>query len=634
MNSAHSFRMPERYAFAPLLVVVGLALVVPLLLSRFKRVRVPLVVGEILAGIVVGRSGFDLVRHESTLLHLLAQLGFVFLMFLSGMEVDFSSLVLPKSGSAGPGARLRGPLSIATLSFALTLGLSALMGLSTYALGMVRNPWMMALILSTTSLGIVVPVLKERGLTGGRYGQTLVLAALIADFLTMLLITVVVGVLVHGAAMRILLIGVLFATVFLMYRLGLVINRVRAVRRTLEELSHATAQIKVRAAFALMLVFVALSEALGAEVILGAFMAGAIIALLRTEDDERLRHQLEGIGFGFFIPVFFIMVGVDFNLPALFGAGETHWLLPLLLGAAILVKVGPALVFRLAFGWREALAAGALLSARLSLIIAAAAIGRQLGVISEPVNAAIILVAVVTVTAAPPVFAGLMPGRDPAQLRPVVVVGAGELGLQVARALRAHAEPVVVVDSDPERAGRGRQLGFDVVIADADRDEPALNPRLEEAQALVCTYADTGQNLRICRYVRSHFGIDNVVAQVTDPGALPQFRQMGVTTMNAALDRASLLVMLVRNPAVYALLSRTDDDKEVCELTVPPGGWVGRRVGELNLPGDALVVAVRRNSELLMPRGDTRLEAGDHMTLVGSLDAVREARERFRQGAV
>jgi monovalent cation:H+ antiporter-2, CPA2 family len=328
------------------------------------------------------------------------------------------------------------------------------------------------------------------------------------------------------------------------------------------------------------------------------------------------------------VPVFFIMVGVDFDLRTLFASTESMWLLPLLLGAAVLVKLGPALVFRLAFSWREALAAGVLLSARLSLIIAAAAIGRELGVISAPVNAAIIMVAILTVTAAPPLFAFLMPGRDPSVPRPIVVVGAGELGLLVARNLLAHLERVVVVDRDPALVARAQQQGLDAIAADAEAHDSHLAVCLDDAQALVCTEEDTERNFRICQYVRGTYRLENIVAQVTATSELARFGRLGVTTMNAALDRASLLVMLVRNPAAYALLTRTDDDKEVYEHRVTSSELIGKAIGELTLPGDLLVVALRRGRELLVPHRSTRLEAGDHLTLVGSIDAIQEMRGR------
>lgn len=621
--------MEDQRSFTSLLIVVLLAFAVPLVLSRFKRLRLPIVVGEILAGILIGRSGLGIVSVHDVSLDFLAEFGFVFLMFLSGMEIDFSSLGLVRAENASRRRRLTGPVPTGLVSFALTLLLSIAIGLALTQLDLVSNPWMMALILSTTSLGVVVPVLKETGLSSGRFGQTLLVAALIADFATMLLITIVVAALSHGLTLDILLIGFLFLAFFLMVRFGMFFNRIGAVRRTIEELSHATAQIKVRAALALMLVFVVLSQALGTEVILGAFLAGAIVSLLRTPDDAEVVHQLDAIGFGFLIPIFFIMVGVDFDLATLLASPQAMLLVPLLLVAAIAVKLVAATVLRLSFTWRETLAAGALLSARLSLIIAASAIGLRLGVISDQVNTAIILVAIITVTFAPLGFVRLMPGPDNGKPRYIVVVGIGELGLQVAEQLRVHHEPVVLIDSEATRVARAAQRGFQAVAAVIDRPDAAAVPYLESARAVVCTYTDKDLNYRVCKMARTTFGVDHVVAQVSEPSDLIRFEQLGVKTMNAALDRASLLVMLARNPAAYDLLTRTDDNKEVSEVVVNGGPCTGRTLRHVTLPGDVLVLAVRRNGELLVPHGNTRLELGDHVTLVGSLEHVETARGLF-----
>jgi CPA2 family monovalent cation:H+ antiporter-2 len=618
----------EQLSFTSLLIVVFLAFVVPLILLRFKRLRLPIVVGEILAGIIVGRSGLQLVAQNDPLLELLGELGFVFLMFLSGMEIDFSSLGPLQRGSANRSSRW-GPVSIALLSFVITLALSSAIGFGLFALQLVRNPWMMALILSTTSLGVVVPVLKETGLSSGRFGQTLLVAALIADFATMLLITILVAVLSHGLTFDLLLIGVLFLAFFLLYRFGMIFNRVKAVRHALEELSHAAAQIKVRAAFAIMLILIVLSEALGTEIILGAFLAGAIVSLLRTPDDAGLSHQLDAIGFGFLIPIFFIKVGVDFNLAVLLASSQAMLLVPLLLAAAIVVKLIAGQVFRLNFSRREALAAGSLLSARLSLIIAASAIGLRLGVISEQVNAAIILVAIITVAGAPLLFTRLIPDRAEHEPRPMLVVGAGQLGLQVAAQLVAHQEPVVVVDADEARVARARQLGYEARQGDLDQSDPALAALLDRAHTLVCTYADLEVAYRVCCAARGTYGIDHVVAQVDSPNDLGRFEQLGVTTMNAAIDRAALLVMLARNPATYELLTRTDDNKEVSEVVVERSQYVGRTLRQLSLPGDVLVLALRRQGDSLVPHGSTRLELGDRLTLVGSLGYVDNARRMF-----
>ena len=401
--------MDEARSFAPLLIVVILAFLVPVFLSSVRgRLAIPIVVGEIVAGMIVGRSGFGWVSHDNVALDLLKELGFVLLMFLSGMEIDFRSLRGVDSHRAEQKSRWS-PLRVATLNFGCTLLLASVLAWGLKWIGATKDPWMMALILSTTALGVVVPILKEARLSQTIFGQTILLATVIADFTTMFLISVLVAVISRGLTAEILLVFLLFVAFFFAARFGSFLSRIESLQRVIEELSHATAQIKVRAAFSTLLIFVVLAERLGIEIIVGAFLAGAIVALLRTPEDKALSNQLEGIGFGFFIPIFFIMVGVDFDLPALLSSTGALLSVPLLLVAAVAVKVVPAFLFRLNHTWREALAAGILMCPRLSLIIAAAAIGEKLGIIDASVNAGIVLVAIVTVTASPLAFVRVFP---------------------------------------------------------------------------------------------------------------------------------------------------------------------------------------------------------------------------------
>jgi Kef-type K+ transport system membrane component KefB/Trk K+ transport system NAD-binding subunit len=623
--------MNPGHTFLPLLIVLLLAFAVPILLSRLKRLSMPIVVGEILAGIVVGRSGMALVPPDDPLLVMLADFGIVFLMFLSGMEIDFHSLRFYAPSAESRGGKGLGVLPLALLSFALTLVLASVAASVLVYFGLAKNFWFVGLILSTTSLGVVVPVLKEANLIAQRFGQYILVTAVIADFVTMFLITVAVTIVSHGLTAEILLIALLFVAFFLTYRFGTIFNKVPALRITMEELSHATAQIKVRAAFTIMLAFVALSQTLGSEIILGAFLAGAIIGLLRTPDDTELGHQLQAIGYGFFIPIFFVKVGVEFNLPVLLASSRALLLVPFMLLAAVVVKVIPALTFTVKFPLREALAAGALLSARLSLIIAAAAIAKRLGVIGESLNAAVILVAVVTVTVAPLIFMRLMPGGRRPRLRHIVVAGAEELGIQVAARLKAHLEPVSIVDTDEERIARATQRGLNALCCSLEYEDPQMKTVCEPARALVCTYDDPELAYRVCELAKNIYKVPHVVAQVTDPSARGRFDALGVTTMNAALDRPALLALLTRTPALYALLSRTDDDKEVCEVVVTNSRDVDKPLRKLELPGGLLALAIRREGELLVPHGDTKLCRNDRVTLVGSVEDIELAKQRFAE---
>ena len=633
-------------SFTPLLIVISLAFLVPLLLTRFERLRLPIVVGEILAGIVIGSSGFGWVTHEDQLLTLLAEFGFVFLMFLAGMEIDFANLNIELPGVARAGGtrtdlpssqererRTFGPLSISMMGFILTLSLSAIVGFALLRIGLVSSPWMMALIMSTTSLGVVMPVLKEQELIRGRFGQTILIAALVADFATMILITVVIATISHGLTLDILLISLLFVVFFLLYRLGIVsLNRFDSLRRTLEDLSHTTARIKIRGAFTVMLLFVVLAEVLGAEIILGAFIAGAMLSLLSTREDLEAMHQLEAVGFGFFIPIFFIMVGVNFNLGALIGSTDALILLPFLVLAAFLVKILPALLFRLQFSWRETFSAGFLLSSRLSLIVAASAIGLNLGIISESVNTMIILVAIVTVTAAPLIFNRIVPHTADTTQRPMVVFGAERIGLQVAEQLLGHHEQVVLVDADESLIARARRRtseGIEVLHASIDDEEEELAGHLDLAETVVVTLSDTDRNRHVCHVARTRYGIDHIVTLVRETNRLVEFETLNVTVFNPSLDQAALLSLLARNPDIYELLTRTDDNKEVSEVLVHNHDYGDKALRELQLPGDVLILSIRRAGEFIVPRGNTQLEYGDHLTLVGTFDHLHEARALF-----
>ncbi len=150
----------------------------------------------------------------------------------------------------------------------------------------------------------------------------------------------------------------------------------------MSELAHATSQIGVRGAFMLIFIFAFLSETLGIEVILGAFLAGAIVSLISQSDETSLHLKLDAIGFGFLVPVFFIMVGAEFDVAALIARPEALLLALSIIIAAYLIKVLPATIFAKRYGLKEALALGVVVTPGLSLAVAAAEIGFRLGLLN------------------------------------------------------------------------------------------------------------------------------------------------------------------------------------------------------------------------------------------------------------
>jgi Kef-type K+ transport system membrane component KefB/Trk K+ transport system NAD-binding subunit len=608
-------------SFIPLLLVVVLAFLVPVLLSRFRRF--PVVVGEILAGIIVGPSVLGLVGGSEPSLELLAEIGFAFLMFLSGLEIDFSILFAASRNRRDHRPK---PLILAVLSFVLTLVLSLVISFALASAGYVRDPWMMTLILSTTSLGIVVPVLKENRISSSRFGQTLLLAALLADFLTMFLITVYVAIRSAGLSLEILLIVLLFVPVVLFYQLGVRWLRVPAVRRIFDELSDATAQIKVRGAFAIMISFVVMAQVIGAELILGAFLGGVLASLLSGGGEEKLRYKLDAIGFGFFVPLFFVFVGIQFDLKAFLQESSAWLLLPFLLVAAFGIKIVSALVFRLSFSWREALSSGMLLSARLSLLIAASAIGLRLGAISNSTNAAIILVAALTATIAPLSFNSLRAGMEGEQKRTMLIFGRTDLAFNVAREMQAHGEAVTFVETDADAAARIREQGFELKYSTEDLAGCLDSLPRAQIEAFLALEQEDTKNLEACRAARAR-GIEHVLAFVMNPLMLEEFRKLAVQTLTPSLYRSSLLALMARNPALFELMTSTADDRDLREMVLSNAELNGKHLSEARIPAGLLVLAIRRSDEVIVPHGMTRLALGDHLTVLGDLDEIQAAEE-------
>ena len=599
-----------QFSFIPLLIVVALAFLVPLLLTPIKRYGIPVVVGEIVAGIVFGRSGFDLIKPD-VVLQVLAVFGFAYLMFLSGLEINFSETAGARKG-LGRQRLARNPFFVGGAMFAVSAALSILSGFVLVRAGLAGDPWIMAMILTTTSLGVVAPVLKERGLTANAFGQTILVSALLADFMTILLISAYVLFVGAGANVRVLFVLVLFAAFMAIYRIGTRFQRHAPARRIMQALSTATAQIRVRGAFALVLIFMALSETLGIANILGAFLAGIIISLLSGAGAGMLREKLDAIGYGFFVPIFFIMVGVRFDLAALLASRSSLLLVPVLIVLAYAVKFFAVIVMRPGYRWREALAAGALLSARLSFIVAVAEIGLELGVISKALNSDIILVAVVTCTLSPILFSQILPRKHRVGDR-VFVIGTRAEAKSLAERLQTHDMNVTLIN-DPKVAGAREEA---VEETRASLLERLRGAGIADARTVVAMAEDGAINLNIARLAREVFATRDVIAWVGNPADNARFREAGIRIVNPQYSTLLMLEGLVINPAALSVGADPGEDQEVQVVKLQNQFLAGRQVRHLGLPGSVRILRIERGDATLMPEQTTVLQVNDTLTLSG-----------------
>src|SRR3954447_23407389 len=381
-------------SFENLLIVVAVAFAAPFVLGLFPGVRLPSVVVEIVAGIVVGPSVLGWVEVDESVA-VISVMGLAFVLFLAGLEIELD--------------KLRGPLlRLTSMAFALSFGIALAVSLALRAGGLVQTPLLVAIILCSTSLGVLVPVLKDSGELATSFGQLIIAAASIADFGAIILLSVFFSG-KGGTGSTLLLLGALFAlaaTVFVAVKGA---ERSRRLREDLLRLQDTTAQIRIRASLVLLVGFAALAESLGLEVILGAFIAGAIVSLVDRDQamtHPEFRRKLEAVGFGFFIPAFFVTSGVRFDLDALTASTSNLLMVPVFLAALLLARGVPAIVYRGALDARQTAIAGLMQATSLPFIVAATAIGRELDLIDAAASAAMIGAGLLSVLLFP--LAGLL----------------------------------------------------------------------------------------------------------------------------------------------------------------------------------------------------------------------------------
>ncbi len=365
--------------FGNLLIVVALAFFVPFALGFVPSLRLPAVVVEIVAGIVVGPSVLGWVTIDEPL-SVLALIGLAFLLFLAGLEIDVHEL--------------RGrPLRLAALGFVVSFGIALGVGFGLHAADLAGNGIFVAIVLTATSLGIIVPVLKDANEISSPFGQLVVAAGSIADFGAIILLSLLFSREGGGIGSQTILLGG-FAVVAA--AIGLAVagaERLPALSQVLFRLQDTTAQIRIRGAFLLLIVFAFVAERLGLETILGAFMAGALLTLL--DRDKKMTHpdfrlKLESAGFGIFIPIFFIVSGVRFDLDALTSSASALAQVPVFLIALLAVRGLPALLYRRDIGSRRSTVAALLQATSLPFIVAATQIGLELGTIDAETGAALV----------------------------------------------------------------------------------------------------------------------------------------------------------------------------------------------------------------------------------------------------
>ncbi|MBJ7458066.1 MAG: cation:proton antiporter [Thermoleophilaceae bacterium] len=365
--------------------------------AKLPSVILPVVVVELLLGVAIGPQVLGL-AHTDDVLDAFAQLGLGFLFFFAGYEIRFD--------------KIKGqPLKLATKGWVLSLLLAYSLAGVLHVVGAIKSDLLVGSALVTTAIGTLIPILRDENRLGGEFGRNILAIGAVGEFGPVLIVTLLLGATSNAALQAVLLIA--FVLIAVLTGIAATGTATRWFDFVTSRMNNS-GQLPVRLAVLLVFALVVIAADLGMDVILGAFAAGMIMALLIGDRDaEVFDSKMEAVGFGFLIPFFFITSGMNLDVEALFGSVAGAIKLPVFFLLMLIVRGAPALLF-----YRRVLPAsqlkplGLLSATQLPIVVAITTIGLESGDMRASTAAALVGAAVLTVMIFPTIALRLLKQSD------------------------------------------------------------------------------------------------------------------------------------------------------------------------------------------------------------------------------
>ncbi|GKS81246.1 potassium transporter [Ligilactobacillus pabuli] len=609
------------------LVVVALAAyVTPMLLARFKVSFLPSSIAEILVGIILGKSFLNVI-HTTDVLTTMSTLGVVLLLFLSGMEIDFTLFKKTDTSTALAAKKATkqqeqsSPVSAASLAYGLTVICAVVLALLLRVTGLFADFYLAAILLGTVALGIVIGILKENDLLGKKYGQTILLFAVLGEVIPLLALTIYSS-LKSGNGGALWLISLVFlAALWLLYHF-------RNFFANFQEYTKSTTQLDMRLAFLVIIVLVVLAETVGAENILGAFLAGIVIKLL--EPAESTQQKLDALGYGFLIPFYFILTGANLDLPALLSSKTTLLLIPLLLVAFLLAKLPAYFGFRKLFGKSNAWAATMLSETTITLILAATTVAQNIGAMTASQSGAFIIAGILTCLLNPILFKHWYhPEYEPTAKTDVHVIGASLVAVNALKGLPQDWYDIKIYTDNIGRYHAYKGVTDISLLTTMDADK-LIADGVFDTNILVLAHRLASDNYELALAAKE-YGVPRVVLRLdeADPDQAAAMKaeldQKQIESFSTFTTGVGVLRAAIQSPEVLRLLTSTD--AEIFELQLTNARFDGIDLADLPEIQNVVISRIVRHGKFLPPHGHTSLQLGDHLLLSGNREVVAKLRE-------
>lgn len=609
------------------LIVTLVAFVTPMVLQRFKISVLPTAVAEVLVGIVIGKSGFDLVQTEGVL-SFLSNYGVIFLLFLSGMEIDFS-LFKKNNGPLTPLARKKAanapstsPVQVAVVAYGGSLLMALALALLFKFSGLFSNFALAAILFSTVALGVVIAVLKENELLNKPLGQALLLIAVLGEVVPLLCLTIYSS-FVSGK-------GESAWLIFLLFIVGaLIFKRFRSFFTSLDEINKSTTQIDIRLALLVITTLVVLAESVGAEDILGAFIAGIVIKLLQPAHSTQ--EKLDAIGYGIFIPFFFILTGAKIDIPGLLGSPKTLILIPLFFAAYVLAKTPAYFGLRQRFKQINALAGAMLSQTTITLVLATLTVAQNLKVITSEQSGAFILAAVVSCILGPLVFNKLhKPEPEDLKKTKVTIIGVNLVTINTAEQLNEDWYDIQMY-TNWKKNYKTYDYRDNVHLVDSLEPKDLIKEQIFDTDILVLGHSDVDINYSLALAAKE-YGVERVLTRIqnSDPTSMAEMDKRlsdaGVEFFTTFATTVGMMRAIIESPSTLDLIT---GDSRLYEVVVRNSKFAGLELRKLPFIKEITVSRIFRHHKAIPVNGNTQIQVGDHLLFSANKDVVNDIRKKI-----
>ena len=479
------------------------------------------------------------------------------------------------------------------------------------------------IIFSTVALGVVIATLKEKDILQKPVGQTLLLTAVLGEVVPMLALTFYASI-NGGNAKRLGLIVFLFLAAFFLLR------RFKQPFIWFNKISKSTTQLDIRLAFFLIFALVTIAETVGAENILGAFLAGMVMKLL--EPSEATEDRLNSIGYGFLIPFFFIMTGDRLDLKNLFANHQALALIPILVIGFLLTKLPTMFIYRRCFKPRNSFAGSFLVATTITLVLPTLQVARNLHAITGAQSDAFTLAAVIICIIAPIVFNSMYKLEKSDLIKQKVnFIGTNTLTVPISQQLYKNWYDVrMVTDNENNFKTYNSQVKHLEYLPTLDA-EALEQGGYFDCDIVVVGFLNDHKSARLAQIAKEH-GVKRVIASQNNPRLDPKdvsaLREKGIEIFNSFNVQSSVLRALIESPLILRML--TDTEAGLYEATVLNSRYTGRELHTLPFVNDITISRIFRKRKPIDPHGDTIIEYGDHILFTGDRKAAEEVREALR----